>query len=395
MSANIIASKLRDSRTPKADGSQIAVESIFKRAGLPSADSAFTVYRLEELFADENIADLSLSGRVSAIRAILKSHGVDVAQLFDDAVARKDALEDHDERLRQNIAKVEEQVLQENATLQAEIEEFANPRLLRMEANEQRIERLQNDYERWNERKLAEQGRIVSILEPLGDDKRLRPTARVDAPASAAPKAVFSLSGTDVFDDPPGPAGDSGWELGDERSKPRSSVMVEHDLDAEFHAAHDTGEDLTGEFEFQRTELRVPSTPLEGLLAGLALIAWIVGGVLLAAQLVMDLTPVAAWGIGLGAPLVLALVTSLAFRRGTWWSGAFMMLFYFSVAAFVAAHYNPQNLLTSLQSDPLPFIGGAGLSGGLDDSVSNFTVQYASMLESALGLPHNPPAAAN
>lgn len=368
---------------------QMTLDTIFKRAGLATDHDSFTVYKLERLYNDEEIIGLDENARVAAVRAILKSHDVELSRIFDDAVARREALENHDERLKQNISRVEEQVRQENAALQAEIEEFANPRLQRMEANEQRLERLRRDYHRWHDRKQTEQGRLVQIVRPWGGDDRLKNTERV--PALPATQPGIALSGQDVFDDPPGPAIAGAppaasprdqWSLGE-----TSSGAVETELPSEFHAASTRGATDTDEFDFVRPPVRImPASALEGLAAALAIVVWAIGGILLTAQLVTDLRTGAAWGIALGAPLVLAIIMAVVLRNGGWATSFFMMLFYFSVVAIGVAHYNPQNLVESLTRKPLLFVEDAGLPPEFGERLSSLTTPYAELLADSLGL---------
>lgn len=391
---------------------QITFDTIYKRAGLVTDSDAFTVYKLAQLYEDEEIASLDQQARAVAVRAILKSHNVDLERIFDDAVARRDALEGHDERLRQNIGRVEEQVKQENAALQAEIEEFANPRLQRMEANEQRVERLQRDYQRWEDRKAAEQERLSKILEPWGGDERLRATERI---VTKPPRDDgYALSGEDVFDDPPGPAASApraeteksngvnghgeNWAFGEERSaevSEASTVSVDDDLPSEYVAAARVRAGETDEFDFVRPSLRLPYSVHEGLLAGLACAIWIVAGILLTAQLVVDLEAYAAWGIGFGAPLVLALVFSTIYRRGGWFTGAFMMLMYSSIAAAFVAHYDVEKLTASLRAEPLVFVHEVGLPEAVGDNLRPLAASYADFLAGTFGLTPAAPADAS
>ncbi len=387
---------------------EMTFDSIYQRAGLTTDADSFTVYRLRDLYDDEEIAALEQTARVVAVKAVLKSHNVEIERIFDDAVARRDALESHDGRLRQNIERVEQQVEQENSALQAEIEEFANPRLQRMEANEERLRRLRRDYERWYDRMAAEQTNLAGILEPWGGDDRMKVTARLELPERAAAKDArsqepYALSGADVFDDTSGPGrpieppadepkvqiadewsmGSEVEEIGAESSERHADAASDFDLDGPTHTYEaDAGASLSDEFSF-RPRYRTPDHAWQGVLAFLAVMVWIAGGVLLTAYLAVDLLTPLAWGIGLGAPVLLAFVFSTVFRRGGWFSGWFMMLLYFSVVAGAVAHAEAQKLVTSLTQDPLVFVSELGAADEVSDLARRATVPYARFVANA------------
>lgn len=376
-------------------GGQMSFDLIYGRSGLPGADS-FTVFRLEQLFDDEELAELDDRARVAAVRAILKSHDVELDQIVDDAVARRQALESHDTRLKSNISRVEEEIGKENTRLQSEIEEYASPRITKMEANNERLERLRRDYRDWFNRKQEEQSRIVTILEPWGGDERLRLTEKVDAVEEAGVATVPNpaVSTDDVFEPQTTPqqavASDSEWKLGEEDSdpeptQPRREPSVKTELPSEFRAAEAIDSSVTMDFDFG-ARARFPRTPLQGFVAALAILLWIFAGLLLTAQLVSEMVAAAAIGVALGLPLAAALVVSLATRSsGKWATGFFAVLLYASVGAFFAAHYDPGKLVQGLTHRPLLFVDELGLNSQTERTVHQLTAPYAQLIAGPLG----------
>lgn len=403
-----------------AQRTQSGFGAVYSKAGLAGRD--FDIFKLEELYEDDEIRELAPASRKAAVRAILKSHRVDLQTILDDAVERRDALETHDARMKRGVNSIVARVDEDNAAIQAEIEAFANPRLQKMEANEVHAEQTRRKYRDWVERKQRELSRIVSIVEEWGGDDRLRVTEKVGAvqdnartvPNEAIPEA---LSGDDVFDGKSGsaakiitlddvsrenarkqsrtvdePSSSEPTSLGEEWSfsdvdemKPGS---VETEIPSTFHVAKADAEraDQTESFSFDADKpVYLPRTALEGIVAAFAVIIWIPAGLLLAAQLT-QVVALAAIGIGWGGPLIAAFVVTVGFGLAHKRVRFFSMFLFFSIVALGVAHYDPGNLHQALIKRPIWFADEAGLGEGAEESLARLTTPYGELLEQQLGL---------
>ncbi len=374
---------------------RLAFGNIYKREGLPNGEDSFTVFRLEALYNDEEIAELADSARAAAVRAILKSHDVPLDDVFDDAVARRDALDSYDERLKTRISQTEKNIREENSRLEREIEEYAAPRLEKMEKNNERLEAMRRSYRDWFERKQTEQARITEIVEPWGGDERLRVTEKVTSisePAETRPNPAVSED--DVFDGAPESAAESttedsgGWELGEVPSEGlETTSSVETDLPSETESAPPTSDaSITGEIEIQ-PQLRLPVTPLQGLVAAIGIVLWLAAGMLIPAQLDGMKAPIAI-AVGFGAPVLVALIVSSATRSGGRWStGFFSVLLYASVIGLLAAHLaRPAVFVKSLTQRPVWYIDEAGLSADFEATFHRAWGPYGEFVGAQFGV---------
>lgn len=375
----------------KAGGPRASFEHIYMRAGLPLQD--FTVFRVEELYHDDDLGALDERGRIAAVRAVLKSHDVEFEAIVEDAVARRAALDAHDQRLKSNIQRVEREMEKENAKLQTEIEEYANPRIERMEKNHERVERLRGDYDEWLARKVEEQDRIVLILEPWGGDDRLRATEKIRAIAGSAP-----VSRDDAFEphdavDAPQPVADSvladagadQWEFESEASvasEASEAESVSTSLPSKYERATPAG--VTGEFEFG-SRARVPRTAMQWLFTLFAFALFVISVPLLTAQLSMIEAEGALLIALAGAPVLAVLPTFLTRARGDFWSGWVTWFFLCSLLALGVAHVDPSRLTTNLTKRPLWFIDEAGMNAEIEQGVHAVTRPYAEAIAPLFG----------
>lgn len=386
----------------RAQSGNATFDHIYMRAGVQPQE--FTVFRIEELFNDEDLADLDEKARLAAVRAVLKSHDIDFETIVDDAVARRAALDAHDQRLKSNIQRVEREMEKENAKLQAEIEEYANPRIDRMEKNNERVERLRGDYQDWFSRNQAEQNRIVTILQPWGGDDRVRATEQVDAVHSATTVPTESVSGDEAFEPEPSDArmdeveaprpvddsvlADAGADQWDFDSEPSevSEAKVDTDLPSEYEPAAPVG--ATGEFDFQGSPMRIPRTAVHWLFTLFVLLIALPVMILLAAQLDGTEAPGAmgALFIGFFAPILFAVIPTVLTRKSdNFWTGGVTWWFVGVLLAFGVAHYDPANLTENLTKRPLWFIDEVGLNSSVEEAVFGFTGQYAHATAPLLG----------
>lgn len=398
------AENLLDTKRMKAselagssDSDATDFKKIYRRQGLPTEDDEFTVFRLEALFDDDELAELDDSARLAAVRAILKSHDVKLDAIFDDAVARRDALDTYDRRFKSKISRAEDAIREENAKLEKEIEEFAEPRVVKIESNNERLEAMRRTYRDWFERKQGEQARITEIIEPWGGDDRLRVTERVDSVPDAETQPTAAVSTDEVFDGPSQLEESSAaehvtgpWKMGDgseAAEQGREPSSVETELPNERVVAPEKPDaSVTGEFALQ-PRLRLPVTPLQGLVAAIAILAWLMVGMLAPAQLVKMEAPFAI-GLSFGVPVLVALIVSSLTRAGNRWStGFFAVLVYTSFAALLVVHLvRPAVFVRSLTERPIWFIDEAGLGEEVEQTFYRAWGPYAEFVGDQLGV---------
>jgi hypothetical protein len=171
--------------------------AIYKAAGVSDPVHGYSAYKVLEIFASPGFASLDTRAKAAALAGFLNMNPtgpVPVTDIVQDAVRRDQALDKFEEFLRGKIASRSEQIDQENAQLQAEIDEVTRRNREKMEANRVALENEQARLSRWLVLKRAEERKLFDAVNPFVEENPIS-TADAARPAAAPVAAPESTQG--------------------------------------------------------------------------------------------------------------------------------------------------------------------------------------------------------
>jgi hypothetical protein len=154
-------------------GSGIALPSllttaqIYERAGLAPKDGEINIFRIEQMLADPEMADLELSIRARTVKMTLKTMGRELHEVLLDAAKRDQALDAYGQWLGETVQQVEAQVQAANARLKQEIEDFVARKNTEIESNTALLAQAHAARQSYAQDKAKEEQRLFDIAAPF------------------------------------------------------------------------------------------------------------------------------------------------------------------------------------------------------------------------------------
>ena len=346
----------------------LSILDVYKNAGLGvEKDKNFNVFRVESMLDDTSIIELDERAKEAAIVMALKTHGIDMASVVADGKDHLIALEVHDACLKLELDSMKARLEEENGRLHAEIERYANPRLERMEANQEKIDVLDSTYEKWLEEKEVEDHRLGKMV-----NRWTGKHVRVQAPPGIAFKTKRATEPLPLF----GNGQDNLGEQSQSEEAPFLEPIVLEPSDMESSLVHES------EVIKVREDLPVLTTPEVDLTSDMmihsagkkggdvayyfwmvaSVMLWLFGGLNLAI-IIETMKPVAALGLSFGIPLGIALFMGMISKGHGRWLGYIAFLGYCGLAIIFIAHLDIDNLAKLLSQDPIWLTESSNLDG--------------------------------
>lgn len=145
----------------------LGIPDVYKKAGLDPKVDGFDIYAVEKMLQDPEIAELPLETRARSVRMALRSMGRELSDIIADAAKRDQALEIYEQVVGQAIEDVGKQVVEANAKLQAEVDEFVRSKTALMEANRSALEQAKQGLAEYRRSKTAEEERLFNTVAPF------------------------------------------------------------------------------------------------------------------------------------------------------------------------------------------------------------------------------------
>lgn len=167
--------------------------AVFKAAGVVDPPHGYSVYKVLEIFNSPGFATLDTRAKAAALTGFLNmnpSGPVPVTDIVQDAVRRDQALDKFEEFLRNKLATHTQQTDQNNAKLQAEIDEVTHRNREKMEANRLALEAEQTRLTRWLTQKRAEERKLFDAVNPFVEKNPISTAESSPSAAAVAPSAV-------------------------------------------------------------------------------------------------------------------------------------------------------------------------------------------------------------
>jgi phage gp36-like protein len=145
----------------------LEIPQVYAKAKIENAPDGFNVYKVEQMFADPDIADLPVEIRARSVNMALRTMGQDVKSLLLDAGKRDQVLDAYEQVLNQQAEDISRKVQEANASLQQEVDSFVTARKASMEQNLRVLEQTRKELARYQQERQAEEQRLFNIVAPF------------------------------------------------------------------------------------------------------------------------------------------------------------------------------------------------------------------------------------
>jgi len=143
----------------------LSIPEVYEQAKVPEAE--LSIYRVEEMLNDPEIADLDPAMRARMVRMTLKNLGVELNDILKDAGHRDKAMEAYRDFLDEIIAGIADQIKNTNAEIQREIDSFITRHQEVIDKNNAKMKVLNDSLAEFIRSKEAEEERLFNIAAPF------------------------------------------------------------------------------------------------------------------------------------------------------------------------------------------------------------------------------------
>jgi hypothetical protein len=150
---------------------QIDFDQIYLRATVKPPAIPYSILKVVDMAASTHLQGMTPEAKRSALLMALEAGGAEIEDLLQDALVRQRALNDYAEKQQERLSRFEAEKLEENRTIQAELDRISGQYVARIQANLNEVARRQDDLLAWEKKKQQESQRIAdtaAFLVPQG-----------------------------------------------------------------------------------------------------------------------------------------------------------------------------------------------------------------------------------
>lgn len=136
-------------------------EQIYQNAAVKPPRLSWGILKVAEMVNSEHLAGMSVDARRCSVLMALEAAGAAVEDLLQDAMARQRALNEHEDAQARALKDFEAAKLEENRTIQAELDRLTAQYMSRIQANLDEIASAQDRFRAWQKQKQQESQRIA------------------------------------------------------------------------------------------------------------------------------------------------------------------------------------------------------------------------------------------
>ncbi len=147
-------------------------EDVYRAAGISNAAHGYTAFKVLEILSSPEFSTLEPKAKAAALSGFLKMNPtgpVPIADILEDAVRRDQALDRFEQFLGDKLGKRKAEIEEQNAALQAEIDELARKNREQMDENRRALEAEEARLADWRATKRAEEKRLFEAVAPFVD----------------------------------------------------------------------------------------------------------------------------------------------------------------------------------------------------------------------------------
>jgi hypothetical protein len=140
------------------------LEGIYAAARIMTPPHGFTILKVAAMLESEHIRELPAEVRRKSVLVALDAAGVSVKEIVDDAVQRDRALDTYERVLEKHLEELRVATAQENARLEAELEQRMSALRAAIDQNNQAVAKSREQLAVWRAGKRAEEARIADAV---------------------------------------------------------------------------------------------------------------------------------------------------------------------------------------------------------------------------------------
>ncbi len=148
--------------TPVSDPTSF--DEIYKAAEIPEAPQGYSIMKVAHMLESEHIRNLPSDVKKSSVLVALDAAGADIKDVIQDAIRRDRALDTYERVQQRAVEELESKKTQENAQIQAQIDNFLTAQRAKIQANSDEIAREKERFAGWRLKKQQEEKKIADTV---------------------------------------------------------------------------------------------------------------------------------------------------------------------------------------------------------------------------------------
>jgi len=160
-------------RVPPAEAvpKALTFEQIYMSGAVKPPQLRYGILKVAEMAGSTHLAGMTPEAKRCALLMALEAAGAEIEDLLQDALVRQRALHDYEEKQQERLANFEAAKLDENRSIQAELDRITSQYMARIQANMDEVACQQDNFQDWQKRKQQECNRMTetaAFLVPQG-----------------------------------------------------------------------------------------------------------------------------------------------------------------------------------------------------------------------------------
>jgi hypothetical protein len=139
-------------------------DAIYAAARIATPPHGYTILKVAEMLESEHIRELPADVRRKSVLVALDAAGVPVKDIVEDAIQRDRALDTYERVLDKNLDELQTATAQDNARLEAEVDQRVRELRAAVEQNNQALLQSRRQLDAWRAAKRAEETRIADAV---------------------------------------------------------------------------------------------------------------------------------------------------------------------------------------------------------------------------------------
>jgi hypothetical protein len=130
-------------------------------AGIKAPGKSYSILKVTEMLNSKHLADMTPGLKRNSLMMALEAASAEIGDLLQDAVTRNRALDEYEEKRREEVKSFEAVKADENHKLHVELEPWTSQYMSRIQANADQAAQEQDSFRAWQKRKQQESQRIT------------------------------------------------------------------------------------------------------------------------------------------------------------------------------------------------------------------------------------------